>query len=201
MTLRIGAAAGRLDRLRVELLCVGIFEDERPLRGSAGLADWRLCGALSRLIRASRVRGLPGEALLIPGQGGLRARWVLALGLGRSAAFGPLQRRAATSEALERALALGAGSLAFPLIPSGGPLGGEVDAVLAGAAEVWGRAESRPAEFALALLVPAQRREELLRELEARAGEVPAGLRIVLPRDGEAAGRPRAGRPAAHADS
>lgn len=38
--------------------------DERPLRGLAGLVDWRLCGALSRSLRAGHFRGEKGESLL-----------------------------------------------------------------------------------------------------------------------------------------
>jgi hypothetical protein len=42
---------------------------ERPLQGLAGLADWRLAGAISRALRQDHYRG---EQLLLPTQGRLR---------------------------------------------------------------------------------------------------------------------------------
>ena len=42
------------------------FVDERPLRGAAGLCDWRLCGRLSRLLQSARVAGKWGETTLYP---------------------------------------------------------------------------------------------------------------------------------------
>jgi hypothetical protein len=40
-----------------ETLVLPFFADERPLRGAAGLCDWRLCGRLSRLLQSSSVAG------------------------------------------------------------------------------------------------------------------------------------------------
>lgn len=48
----------------VDLLAF-VATDERPLRGLAGLIDWRLCGALSRTLREGRFRGERGESLLV----------------------------------------------------------------------------------------------------------------------------------------
>jgi len=39
-----------LDRLSVDVLVLGPFEGERPLRGTAGYCDWRLNGRLSRML-------------------------------------------------------------------------------------------------------------------------------------------------------
>jgi hypothetical protein len=47
-------------------LALGVFTDERPLRGAAGLCDWRLCGRLSRLLRADRLSGREDEVVLLP---------------------------------------------------------------------------------------------------------------------------------------
>jgi hypothetical protein len=44
-----------LDRLSVDVLVLGPFENERPLRGAAGYCDWRLNGRLSRMLKR-RVR-------------------------------------------------------------------------------------------------------------------------------------------------
>jgi hypothetical protein len=55
-----------VDRVTAEALCLFVGEDERPLTGLAGLADWRLGGGLSRLLRAGLLKGTEGEALLTP---------------------------------------------------------------------------------------------------------------------------------------
>src|SRR4051812_50168900 len=49
-----------------EALVLPFFSDERPLRGAAGLCDWRLCGRLSRLLLGGRGRGNWGETTLYP---------------------------------------------------------------------------------------------------------------------------------------
>ncbi|GAC1337360.1 MAG: hypothetical protein NVSMB23_03720 [Myxococcales bacterium] len=55
-----------VDKVSAESLCLFVGEDERPLTGLAGLADWRLAGGLSRLLRAGLLKGTEGEALLTP---------------------------------------------------------------------------------------------------------------------------------------
>jgi hypothetical protein len=56
----------RFDELKSEAIALAFFEDERPLRGALGLIDWRMCGAISRLIVRGRARGALGETVLIP---------------------------------------------------------------------------------------------------------------------------------------
>jgi hypothetical protein len=95
-----GAELGRFDALTdVDALIVSFFNDERPLRGVAGLADWRLCGRISRLLRTGRLRGALGEVTLLPPAGKrLPFGRLLLFGLGESdypAPFGePEYRRA-----------------------------------------------------------------------------------------------------------
>lgn len=55
-----------VDKVTAETLCLFVGEDERPLTGLAGLADWRLSGGLSRLLREGLLQGTAGEALLTP---------------------------------------------------------------------------------------------------------------------------------------
>ena len=43
----------RWDETARDCLVLPVFKDDRPLRGAAGLADWRLCGRLSRLLKAN----------------------------------------------------------------------------------------------------------------------------------------------------
>lgn len=68
-------------------LVLTVFSDERPLRGAAGLADWRLCGRLSRLIVAGKVVGEGGEALLYPPGRRLPFPRIFVFGLGPEQAF------------------------------------------------------------------------------------------------------------------
>jgi hypothetical protein len=64
----LASELGKWDQLdkAPEALILPFFEDERPLRGAAGLCDWRLCGRLSRLLSSGRVRGSWGETTLYP---------------------------------------------------------------------------------------------------------------------------------------
>jgi hypothetical protein len=70
-----------------ETLVLPFFADERPLRGAAGLCDWRLCGRLSRLLQSSRVAGKWGEVTLYPP--GKRLPWqrLVMVGLGAAERF------------------------------------------------------------------------------------------------------------------
>ena len=76
-----------VDRLEVQLAVFPFFADERPLRGAAGLADWRLGGALSRKLMAGYLEGAFGEKGLITSPGKLRVDGVLLYGLGQSDVF------------------------------------------------------------------------------------------------------------------
>jgi hypothetical protein len=71
-----------IDHLGVDDLVLGLFTDVRPLPGVAGLVDWRLCGTLSRFIRAGRLSGARGERVLLPGAGRLGATRIFVFGLG-----------------------------------------------------------------------------------------------------------------------
>lgn len=68
MTVHFAAAElARIDGLDpAPALVLSLFTDERPLRGVAGLADWRLGGRLSRLLKAGRMTGRSGEVTLLP---------------------------------------------------------------------------------------------------------------------------------------
>lgn len=67
-------------------LVVGLHSGERPPRGEAGWADWRLSGALSRAILAGRVDGARGSAVLMPAAKLPCAR-VIVIGLGAPSDF------------------------------------------------------------------------------------------------------------------
>lgn len=101
MTIHFAAAElARLDALAdVEALVLSFFGDERPLRGVAGLCDWRLAGRLSRLLKAGRISGVRGEVTMLPPAAGrLPFPRLLLFGLGESdhpAPFGEADYRAA----------------------------------------------------------------------------------------------------------
>jgi hypothetical protein len=78
----------RLVEASVELCACTLWSDERPLRGLAGLLDWRLGGRLSALLKSGFVTGDAGEALLVPGKPHVPFEKVLVLGLGARSGFG-----------------------------------------------------------------------------------------------------------------
>jgi Cytosol aminopeptidase family, N-terminal domain len=71
-----------IDQAAAESLCLFIGADERPLTGLAGLADWRLQGRLSRLLRSGSLTGESGEAVLTPPGSRLGFRKLFLFGLG-----------------------------------------------------------------------------------------------------------------------
>jgi len=97
-----------------ELLALPFFSDERPLRGAAGLADWRMCGRLSRLLSSGRVAGEFGETTLLPGAK-LPFPRLLLFGLGESTRFDE-PRFTEAARALRKVVGqLGASRWALPL--------------------------------------------------------------------------------------
>jgi hypothetical protein len=72
----------RLDKLRSEALAVGVYQDERPVRGAPGLVDWRLCGAISRMLQSGRLQGARRERLLVPPRRRLPFDKIFLFGLG-----------------------------------------------------------------------------------------------------------------------
>jgi hypothetical protein len=76
-------SAEGVDLQECEVLVTGFFLDERPLKGSSGLVDWRLNGRLSRLIIEKRLTGDWKETILVPSEGRVIPRMILLLGLGR----------------------------------------------------------------------------------------------------------------------
>ena len=109
----------RIDRAEADLLVAGFFADERPLRGAVGRADWRLCGLISEQLAADRLRGQPGDALLLVTSGKLAVPYVLALGLGERAHFGADDVRSHTRDAVTRAARLGASSIVLAPLAAG----------------------------------------------------------------------------------
>lgn len=81
----------------VDALCLFVAEDDRPLPSSAGYVDWRLCGALSRVLKNGFFTGAKDDWLLLPSDGKLPVPRIFVVGLG--------SRRALSTGALSEALA------------------------------------------------------------------------------------------------
>ena len=104
-----------LDGVTDEAVVLPIFADERPLRGIAGLVDWRLNGALSRWIAAGRFQAEEGDALLYPDRGRLSFERVILFGLGTTSAFGDAAYRDIALRMLRALRDLGLRRFASPL--------------------------------------------------------------------------------------
>ena len=76
-----------------EILVLGFFEDERPLRGSSGWVDWRLNGVLSRYVIERRLLGTWKETTLIPSQGRIFSPLILLVGMGKVKEYSYLRLR------------------------------------------------------------------------------------------------------------
>jgi len=83
--LRLGAAVvdlPLLDELSLDAIALGVFAEDRPLKGTAALCDWRLNGRLSAIIQAGGFGGQQGETLLTDTNGRIGPVRVLLFGLG-----------------------------------------------------------------------------------------------------------------------
>jgi hypothetical protein len=80
-----------------DALCLFIAEDDRPLPSTAGYVDWRLCGALSRVLQGGFFTGVKDDWLLLPSDGKLPVPRIFVVGLG--------SRKKLDAEALGEALA------------------------------------------------------------------------------------------------
>ena len=105
----------RLDLLRMEVLALPFFEDERPLKGPAGLCDWRLCGALSRLLVGGRVTGAHDEVTLVPGRPRLPFEKLILFGEGPAAGFDAAASERVTARMLTTLTGLRLRSVALSL--------------------------------------------------------------------------------------
>ncbi len=182
--LHLEITVSSIERARADLAAVWIFCDERPLQGNSGRVDWRLCGRLSALVTGQRLHGEPGEAALVATFGGLSVPWLLVVGAGPREAFDARRFEEVVCDAVGRAAALQARTLALSL--PGDRVGQAAQerrarALLTGAAA--GLASfGRGAELRLRLLVAgedASHTVELLRR--ARPAQLPGEVALRLP--------------------
>jgi cytosol aminopeptidase family protein len=100
-------------RVESEAVVVGFFEDVRPLKGLAGKLDWLLCGSLSDLLLANKLRGSLGDVALLTARGKVSVSKIFMVGLGPASDFSlPALKNAARTAAASVAGA-GASSAAF----------------------------------------------------------------------------------------
>jgi len=164
-----------LERVAAEVAVAFRFDEDRPLRGPAGRADWRLCGDLSRFVARAAVGEAAGptdRALLVPSEGRLRCGRLLLLGLGASGDFGPDACARAVQDASRRLLALRVrrAALAVPgdwlgVVPPG--IGGQ--ACVRGAVAAL---EGTGRTLELRLVTSPEHSARVLRGLEAAAADM-----------------------------
>lgn len=68
----------------VQAILCSIRSDERPMKGTAALLDWRLKGLVSRFIKSGQVTGERRELVCIPLRKGSHYKTLLLVGLGKS---------------------------------------------------------------------------------------------------------------------
>ncbi len=181
-----------LERVPADLVVVGFSPDDRPLRGNAGRADWRLCGELWGLVTSRKLHGTLGEAALFSAAGALRSPLLLVLGLGFRAELAIEPWRDLGRDVVRRALDLRVNRVALGLASDAANLGPEGTRALFGGALV--AAAERGAGLRLAIVgegAPARLSE--LRSLERT--EQAAGASLRLPETPEKPARSPLNRP------
>ena len=104
-----------LDEVGSEVLACGVFADERPPHGTAGLVDWRLSGQVCRLMMGSYLTGKRGEVLMLPLRPKLPFDKALLFGLGCRLDFDEAVFREVTSHMLRAMEGLSARSAVVEL--------------------------------------------------------------------------------------
>ena len=154
-----------LERARGEIAVAGFFVDERPLRGGAARADWRLCGGLSHRIESGDLSGKSGEALLIGCGRALTAPRLLLLGLGDRKAFDQIRVTDEIHHAMDRCLKLGLSRVVLsPLGIAPDDIPRHAPALVAGVLAAW---QSAPRPMTLRMCVPGTEIPNVQRALDA----------------------------------
>jgi len=104
-----------IDVQECDVLVIGFFQDERPLKGSSGWMDWRLNGMLSSFLIKKRLTGDWQETTLIPTQGRVMPRMTLLLGLGKVREYSYLRLRELSHYLLETLKKLNASNVCLSL--------------------------------------------------------------------------------------
>ncbi len=157
-----------LERVDSEIAVAGFFTDERPLRGGAARADWRLCGGLSRRIENGDLSGKSGEAMLIACGRALRAPRLMLLGLGDRQTYDQLRVSDEIRSALDRCRKLRLQEVVLtPLGIAADDVPRHAAALVAGLADAWAGCE-RP--MRLQVCVPRAEVAGVYRAIESACG-------------------------------
>jgi hypothetical protein len=184
--LSVEVSTERLDEARADVTVVAYFDSDRPLRGAAGQVDWRLCGRLSRMLSAEKLRGAGGEAVLLATGPGWAAPRVLGLGLGPRREFDGAAWEALARDAVGRALRMRAQSIA--VLVSDSHLGRlavpvRVAALLRGAIAAYAE-DSAPLRLRLVVSeAEADRAREAATDFVSRRSQSPIAVRPETPRE------------------
>lgn len=106
-----------LDDATGDALVVYFFEDERPLKGLAGLIDWRLNGKLTSFLLEKRMDGHFRECTLYPVRSRLNFKMLLLIGLGEKRTFNGGKFQIITSFTLDTLRKIGVTHFALSIPP------------------------------------------------------------------------------------
>ena len=154
VVLALEVETSSLEQVIADVLVTPFFSCDRPLRGPAARADWRLCGLLSERLQQEQLTGARGEAALMPTAGRMRSPLLLVIGLGPRSDFGEEALREVARSAAVRLLGLRSGIVGIALP---GTVASRLDTsrvagiVLEGVAEAL---SERPSALRLRLVVP-----------------------------------------------
>ena len=98
-----------------ELIVLWHFSDERPLRGTSGLIDWKLDGRISKFIMDDRITGEWQEKVMLGSFKPLVDKRLVLIGLGPQEDFNPGRIRDAGRLAMRTAVKLGIDSASITL--------------------------------------------------------------------------------------
>lgn len=104
-----------LDHLQADVLLLGVFDDDRPLKGAAGYCDWRLNGRLSRMLQSGSFKSQADEVLLTDTAGRIPVPRVLLFGLGPRQALDLAAFRSVVRMMLVTAKKMGSSHLAMEM--------------------------------------------------------------------------------------
>jgi hypothetical protein len=153
IALALEIETARMGQVLADVLVTPFFSCDRPLRGPAAQADWRLCGLLSERLQREDLTGEQGEAALIPTGGRMRSPILLVMGLGLRSDFGEATLRQLARDATARLLGLRAGVVGMALP---GDLASRLDSSQAAGVMLEGVAgalSERPSSLRLRLVV------------------------------------------------
>jgi leucyl aminopeptidase len=113
---KVGVAAGALEATKADAVVVGVYAEEQRLRDGAARLDRALGGRVAEVLAAERFTGKPTTVTHLHVNGGVRARRVVVVGLGKRVDLSLETVRRAAAAGLRRARDLGARSAAIEVL-------------------------------------------------------------------------------------